>query len=67
MKALNVARNLGYKVKNFTACNFDMINHYRSYQNVVKRPVAAGGNGYTIIGHHEIMIPLLAQAVIEKM
>ena len=66
LKALNVARNLGYKVKDFTACNFDMINHYRPYQNVVKRPVSSGGKGYTIIGSHEIMIPLLAQSIIEK-
>lgn len=67
LKALNVARNLGSKVKNFTACNFDIINHYRPYQNVVKRPVKSGGAGYTIIGHHEITIPLLAQAIIEKL
>jgi len=66
LKAINVARNLGAKVKNFTACNFDMINHYRPFQNVVKRPIRSGGAGYTIIGHHEIMIPLLAQAIIEK-
>ena len=67
LKAMNVARNLGATLKNFTACNFDMINHYRPFQNVVKRPVTSGGVGYTIIGHHEIMIPLLAQAVIEKL
>lgn len=66
LKAVNVARNLGYKVKDFTACNFDIINHYRPYYNVVKRPVKSGGAGYTIIGHHEIMIPFLAQAIIEK-
>jgi len=66
LKALNVARNLGNSIKNFTACNFDMINHYRPYQNVVKRPVESGGGGYTIIGHHEIMLPLLAQSIIEK-
>jgi len=66
LKALNVARNLGSKVKDFTACNFDMINHYRPYQNVVRRPIKSGGAGYTIIGQHEIMIPLLAQAIIEK-
>jgi len=65
LKALNVARNLGCKVKNFTACNFDMIHHYRPYQNVVKRPIRSGGAGYTIIGQHEIMIPLLAQSIIE--
>jgi deoxyhypusine synthase len=66
LKAINVARNLGYKVKDFTACNLDMIHHYRPYQNVIKRPIASGGAGYTIIGHHEIMIPLLAQSIIEK-
>jgi len=67
LKAINVARNLGYKVKDFTAGNFDMIHHYRPYQNVVARPVKSGGKGYNIIGHHEIMLPLLSQAVIEKM
>ena len=66
LKAVNIARNLGYKVKDFTAANFDMIQHYRPYQNVVTRPVKSGGKGYTIIGHHEIMLPLLAQAVMEK-
>jgi deoxyhypusine synthase len=66
LKAVNVARNLGYRVRNFTACNFDMISHYRPYQNVVKRPIKSGGSGYTIIGQHELMIPLLAQAVIER-
>jgi len=66
LKAINVARNLGYKVKDFTAVNFDMIQHYRPYQNVVARPVKSGGKGYNIIGHHEILLPLLAQAVIEK-
>ncbi|MDP2938357.1 MAG: hypothetical protein Q8N72_03875, partial [Candidatus Omnitrophota bacterium] len=67
LKALNLARNLGYKVKNFTSANFDMIYHYRPMQNVVSRPVQAGGSGYYIIGHHEIMLPLLAQAIIEKL
>ncbi len=66
LKALNLARNLGNKVKNFTAANFDMIYQYRPAQNVVSRPTLAGGKGYYIIGHHEIMLPLLAQAVIEK-
>ncbi len=66
LKALTVARNLGFKVKNFTTCNFDQIYHYRPAQNVVRRPVASGGKGYYIIGHHELMIPLLYQAIIEK-
>ena len=66
LKALNLARNLGNKVADFTTANFDMIQQYRPAQNVVTRPVSAGGAGYYIIGHHEIMLPLLAQAVIEK-
>ncbi|MDD5692594.1 MAG: deoxyhypusine synthase family protein [Candidatus Omnitrophica bacterium] len=66
LKALNLCRNLGNKVKDFTTANFDMVYHYRPAQNVVSRPVMSGGKGYYIIGHHEIMLPLLAQAVIEK-
>jgi translation initiation factor 1 (eIF-1/SUI1) len=66
LKALNLARNLGHKVKNFTAANFDMIYHYRPAQNIVSRPTLPGGRGYYIIGHHEIMLPLFSQAVMEK-
>ncbi|MFH1338280.1 MAG: hypothetical protein ABIH40_00310 [Candidatus Omnitrophota bacterium] len=66
LKALNLARNLGFKVKDFTTANFDMIYLYRPSENIVRRPVLTGGRGYYIIGHHEIMLPLLAQAVIEK-
>jgi len=67
LKALNLARNLGNTVKNFTTANFDMIYHYRPAQNVCLRPVLSGGESYYIIGHHEIMLPLLAQSVIEKL
>ena len=66
LKALTVARNLGFKVRNFTTANFDKETKYRPMQNVVKRPVLSGGKGYSITGHHEIMVPLLAQAVIEN-
>lgn len=66
LKALNLARNLGNNIKDFTAANFDMIHHYRPFQNIVTRPVGQSGSGYYIVGHHEIMLPLLAQAVIEK-
>ncbi len=65
LKALNLARNLGFKVKNFTTANFDMNYHYRPSENIVRRPVLSSGKGYYIIGHHEIMLPLLAQAVVE--
>lgn len=67
LKALNLVRNLGYQVKNFTTANFDMIYHYRPNQNVVMRPVISGGRGYYFIGHHEIMLPLLTQAIIDKL
>jgi glutaredoxin-related protein len=67
LKALSTARNLGYNVKNFTAANFDMHKLYRPQQNVVRRPVLSGGQGFNFIGHHEIMIPLLYQAIKEKL
>lgn len=67
LKALTVARNLGYKVKDFTTANFDMIYHYRPAQNVVSRPTQATGKGYYIVGHHEIMLPLLVRLIIEKL
>ena len=65
LKALSIAQNLGHKVNNFTTANFDMIQHYRPLQNVVKRPVSGQGKGYTITGHHEINIPLLAHAILD--
>ena len=67
LKALNLSRNLGHKVKDFTTANFDMNYHYRPSQNVVQRPVLSGGKGYYIVGHHEIMLPLFAQAVVERL
>jgi hypothetical protein len=66
LKALTLVRNMGHKVERFTAVNMDFIRHYRPTTNVVKRPTSTGGVGYTLIGHHEIMFPLLAAAVIEK-
>jgi hypothetical protein len=67
LKALTVARNLGHKVEKFTTATFDMKHHYRPAQNVVSRPVSLGGKGYYIVGHHEIMIPLLAAAILEEL
>jgi hypothetical protein len=60
LKALTVARNLKKQKSNLTTANFDMIAHYRPMMNIVTRPTAHGGAGYNFIGHHEIMIPLLA-------
>ncbi|MFC1553566.1 hypothetical protein ACFL7D_02930 [candidate division KSB1 bacterium] len=67
LKALTVTRNLGFETEGFTSVNFDMIQHYRPSENVVKRPTMSGGKGYRITGHHEIMLPLLAAAVIETL
>jgi len=62
LKALSIAHNLGHKVTEFTTANFDMFQHYHPNENIVKRPTNIGGKGYSIIGYHEIMLPLLACA-----
>ena len=67
LKALTIARNLGHNIVNFTTANFDMIQHYRPRENVVKRPTNMGGQGYAFTGHHEIMIPLLVNAIIKQL
>jgi deoxyhypusine synthase len=64
LKVLTIARNLGYPVRNFVTANFDMEQHYRPQVNVVQRPTHLGGKGYSITGHHELMIPLLVNAVL---
>ena len=63
LKALTIARNLGHTVSHFTTANFDMNQQYRPVENIVKRPTEMGGKGYTFTGHHELMIPLLVQAI----
>ncbi|HEY8197562.1 MAG TPA: hypothetical protein VIG04_11310 [Gemmatimonadales bacterium] len=66
LKALTIARNLeGGKPTHFTAADFDMQRHYRPRVNVVQRPTRAGGRGFLLTGHHEILIPLLAWGVLE--
>lgn len=65
LKALTVARNIKGPIHNFTTANFDMIQHYRPNTNVVQRPTLGGGKGYSFTGHHEIMLPLLFQALFE--
>jgi hypothetical protein len=67
LKALSLVRNLGHDVKRFTTLNMDFIRHYRPMTNVVSRPTLEGGEGYSLVGHHEIMFPLLAAAVIERL
>jgi len=66
LKAVSVVRNLGHPLADFTTVNFDFVQHYRPKVNVVERPHArSGGHGFAITGHHEIMIPLLAAALVE--
>ncbi len=65
LKALTLARNLGHSLKNFTTANMDFIQHYRPVTNVVQRPSLTGGKGYKLVGHHEVMLPLIAAGVIE--
>lgn len=67
LKALTVARNLGYRVEDITTVNMDFIQHYRPRENVLRRPTMMKGRSYAITGHHEIMFPLLAAAIIEEM
>ena len=67
LKAVSAVRNLGHPLTDFTTVNFDFLQHYRPKLNVVERPHArSGGHGYAITGHHELMIPLLAAALIER-
>jgi deoxyhypusine synthase len=67
LKALNIARNLGYKVDRFTTVNMDFIQHYRPGENVLRRPTFPDGRSYALTGHHEIMFPLLAAAIMEEL
>lgn len=68
LKALTIARNLGEgRPQGFTTADLDMQRHYRPRMNVVQRPTLQSGRGYEITGHHEIMVPLLAWAVVEEL
>jgi hypothetical protein len=63
LKTVTVVRNLGFKLEDFSTANFDFIQQYRPLTNVVRRPVAGSGRGFSFTGHHEILIPLLAAAI----
>jgi hypothetical protein len=67
LKAVTLVRNLGHTLDHFTTVNLDMITHYRPLTNVISRPTAKGGKGVNLVGHHEIMLPLIAAAVIEQL
>lgn len=66
LKAVSVARNLGADLDAMVTANFDMQMHYRPRVNVVQRPVTAG-NGHQVIGQHEILLPLLRQAIVDRL
>ena len=64
LKAVTLVRNLGHTLSDFTTANFDFIQSYRPLTNVVRRPVSGGaGRGYSLTGHHEILIPFLAAVI----
>jgi len=65
LKAVTLARNLGHVLTDFTTANLDFIQSYRPNTNVVERPTRGVGRGYSLTGHHEILVPLLAAALIE--
>jgi deoxyhypusine synthase len=67
LKATTLVRNLGYALDEFTTVNLDFIKHYRPLTNVIARPTAKGGKGISIVGHHEILLPLIAAGVIEEL
>ena len=63
LKALSVAENLGHDVSGFATANLDMIRHYRTDENVLRRPTLGKGRAFGLTGHHEINVPLLAAAI----
>jgi hypothetical protein len=67
LKTVSLGRNLGHPLSKITTVNMDFLAHYRPLTNVVRRPTQKGGKGYSLIGHHEIMLPLLVAAVTEEL
>lgn len=65
LKAVTLARNLGHPLRGLVTANLDFIQSYRPSRNVVERPVRGGGRGHRLTGHHEILVPLLAAALVE--
>lgn len=65
LKAVALARNRGVPLSGLTTVNLDFLRLYRPQTNVVERPTAKSGRGFSLIGHHEILIPLLAAALID--
>ncbi len=66
LKAVALARNRGLALTKLTTVDLDFVRSYRPQTNVVARPTAGTGRGYSLVGHHELMIPLLAAALVER-
>ena len=66
LKAVTLARNLGHQIEDFATASLDFVQGYRPSVNVVDRPVRGKGRGYRLTGHHEILVPLLAAALVEQ-
>ena len=66
LKALSLARNLGHPVTRITTVNCDFLRQYRPQMNIVERPTRVGGRGISLVGQHEVLIPLLAAGVKER-
>ncbi|ETR71231.1 MAG: hypothetical protein OMM_02641 [Candidatus Magnetoglobus multicellularis str. Araruama] len=67
LKALTLTRNLGFDVHSFTAINMDFIRQYRPLTNVVNRPTASNGLGINLVGHHEILLPIIAWGIMDML
>jgi len=66
LKAVSLARNRGCRLEGLTTVTLDFVKLYRPQVNVVSRPTAGVGRGYYLVGHHELLIPLLAAALVES-
>jgi hypothetical protein len=67
LKAVSVALNMGFSLDGITTINMDFQRHYRTQANVLDRPTAGRGVGINLIGHHEIMFPLLMASVLDRL
>ena len=64
LKTVTVVRNLSFDLADFTTADFDFVRQYRPLTNVVRRPVAGTGRGFSFTGHHELLVPLLAAVIL---
>ena len=63
---MNTLINLGHTLDGMTGANLDFVQQYRSNQQVVARVRELGGDGISLTGHHEIMLPLIAAGVVQR-